>query len=110
MSDEVVNPTEEVAPAASFNEWLGEATGEQVEPAAEEETDDGSFSIITTSGGHFDVPVAADELLSVQEVLIRSRLTVSGAIEFWVNGVQVDPAYQVGPGARISVVGVVKGG
>jgi hypothetical protein len=65
---------------------------------------------VTTAGGQFDVPVALDELLSVQEVFSRSKLFVSGAIEYWVNGVKVETDFQVGPGARISVVGVVKGG
>lgn len=110
MSDQNITSGEptQPEPAGSFNEWLGEVTGAIV--PVETETNDDVISIITTAGGQFDLPVGADELLSVSNVLQRSGLYVSGAVEYWVNGVQVAPDYQVGPGARVSVVGVVKGG
>lgn len=64
--------------------------------------------IRSTAGAAVEVPI--EEPMAIRDVLQRGGLTVSTNIEYWVDGVAVQPDHMVAPGATVTAVGVVKGG
>jgi hypothetical protein len=64
--------------------------------------------IRSTGGANVEVPI--EEPMAIRDVLTRGGLTVSSNIEYWVDGVSVQPDHVVAPGATVTAVGIVKGG
>jgi hypothetical protein len=67
-----------------------------------------SVTIRTMGGGQTMVPL--DAPASISDVLRRTELAIGANVEYWVGGVAVQPNFQVGPGATVTIVGLVKGG
>jgi len=56
------------------------------------------------------VPTAGEEALPVSRVMNDAGLFSNGAVEFWLDGVQVHSEDLVPAGRTLTVVGSVKGG
>ena len=48
--------------------------------------------------------------MTVAEVVAASALFIGGQVQYWLNGVQVQPTDTVAAGATLTMVGSVKGG
>jgi hypothetical protein len=72
----------------------------------------GATITLRTSGGDTKyIPVPAGQAtMTVTEIVAASALAVSGAVNYWLNGVQVQPGDAVPAGAVLTLVGSVKGG
>lgn len=64
---------------------------------------------LMTSGGD-EAYVIANSPMTIGEAMLNSNLRIIGAVQYWLNGAQVDVNTQVGPGSTVTIVGSVKGG
>lgn len=64
---------------------------------------------LMTSGGD-EAYVIANAPMTIGEAMLQSALRITGAVQYWLNGAQVDVNTQVGPGSTVTIVGSVKGG
>ena len=64
---------------------------------------------LMTSGGD-EAYVIAEGPMSIGEAMLNSSLRIIGAVQYWLNGAQVDVETRVGPGSTVTIVGSVKGG
>lgn len=65
--------------------------------------------VIRTMGGNSTmVPIAVPT--SITEVLKRTDLALGANVEYWVDGVAVQPDYLLAPGATLTIIGLAKGG
>jgi hypothetical protein len=72
----------------------------------------GASITLRTSGGDTKyIPVPAGQAsMTVAEVVAASALFIGGQVQYWLNGVQVQPTDTVAAGATLTMVGSVKGG
>lgn len=76
--------------------------------------EEGSFDpstavqVVSSGGGSAYVPVSEPTAFST--ILSQSGLFVNGAVEYWMNGARITPETIVPAGARVTIVGAVKGG
>lgn len=71
--------------------------------------DPASVITVRTSGGETRY-VPTSEPLTVAEVLLRSDLRPTGAVQYWLNGAQVQSNSVVPAGSTMTLIGSVKGG
>lgn len=64
---------------------------------------------LMTSGGD-EAYVVVEGPITIGEAMLNSSLRVTGAVQYWLNGAQVDVETRVGPGSTVTIVGSVKGG
>ena len=64
---------------------------------------------LRTSGGDTRY-VPAAEPMSASQVIVTAGVSVAGAVQYWLNGAQIQPSDLVSPGMTLTVVGSVKGG
>lgn len=64
---------------------------------------------IITSGGE-EAYVPTPEATTVGQVMLNSNLRQTGAVQYWLNGAQVDVNTVIAPGSTLTIVGSVKGG
>lgn len=64
---------------------------------------------LMTSGGE-EAYVPVEGPMTVGEIMLNSDLRVVGAVQYWLNGAQVDVNAVVAPGSTLTIVGSVKGG
>jgi hypothetical protein len=67
-----------------------------------------AVTIRTAGGGSTMVPISGPA--TIAEVLRRTELAIGANVEYWVDGVAVQPDFVLAPGATLTIVGLVKGG
>jgi hypothetical protein len=99
MSDEFSNNPQEEPEEEFFSE---EETGVELPDAQ-------SVITLRTSGGDTRY-VPTTEPLPASQVIVSAGVSVLGAVQYWLNGSQIQPADMVPAGSTLTVVGSVKGG
>ena len=112
--EEAVQPVEQAENSASVNQGSGDGWDDEVEDfigeaGTVELPDPNSVVTIRTSGGG-DKYVPVTQPTSVKDVIAQSGLFFGGAVQYWLNGAQVNQDTLVPGGSTLSVIGSVKGG
>ncbi len=110
--EEAVQPTGDATTAAedqTEDEWDDEVDSFIGEAGSVELPDPDSVVTIRTSGGG-DKYVPVNQPTAVKDVIAQSGLFFGGAVQYWLNGAQVNPDTLVPGGSTLSVIGSVKGG
>lgn len=112
--EEMVQPVEQTENSAPVNQGSGDDWDEEVDDfigaaGNVELPDPNSVVTIRTSGGG-DKYVPVNQPTSVKDVIAQSGLFFGGAVQYWLNGAQVNQDTLVPGGSTLSVIGSVKGG
>lgn len=112
--EEAVQPMEHAENSAPVNQGSGDGWDDEVEDfigeaGTVELPDPNSVVTIRTSGGG-DKYVPVTQPTSVKDVIAQSGLFFGGAVQYWLNGAQVNQDTLVPGGSTLSVIGSVKGG
>ncbi len=93
----------------SAEDWDDEVESFIGEAGSIELPDPNSVVTIRTSGGG-DKYVPVTQPTPVKDVIAQSGLFFGGAVQYWLNGAQVNQDTLVPGGSTLSVIGSVKGG
>jgi hypothetical protein len=99
----------ETADLGETDDWDEEVGSFIAETGAADLPDPNSVVTIRTSGGG-DRYVPVTQPTSVKDVIAQSGLYFGGAVQYWLNGAQVNQDTLVPGGSTLSVIGSVKGG
>jgi hypothetical protein len=100
----MTDPIPNVTPTDDLGFLNGEEAAQPFVPPAPE-----TVITVRTSGGD-EKYIPASEPMSVGAVMTASGLYVSGNMQYWLNGAEVDANTLVPPGQSILAVGSIKGG
>ncbi|MCL4561884.1 MAG: hypothetical protein M1281_14905 [Chloroflexi bacterium] len=95
----------------TINAFLGEEDPAPINPEeAPVELPEGAtvVTLRTSSGDTRHVPVT--EAMPLSAVMERSGLALSGAVQYWLDGNQIQGDTVIPLGATVTIVGNVKGG
>ncbi len=107
MADQFINNDQNTM--ESGDGWEDEVDDFIGEAGSIELPDPNSVVTIRTSGGG-DKYVPVTQPTSVRDVIAQSGLFFGGAVQYWLNGAQVNHDTLVPGGSTLSVIGSVKGG